>query len=215
MQIKLVPGNSAGTVTAYYLSSMTDTHDEVDFEFLGNTSGQPCVLQTNLFASGVGGREMRHYLWFDPTSDFHTYSVLWNRQQIVFFVDSTPIRVFANNEAYGVAYPNKQPMSVLASIWDGDSWATQGGRVKIDWAASPFVATFDNFQINACKWGVPAPPCAAPNDAGNWWDQPQYKALTPQQLTKLQWVQHHYLLYDYCTDKARYPEPPAECQHNP
>uniref|UniRef100_A0A453BDC7 GH16 domain-containing protein n=1 Tax=Aegilops tauschii subsp. strangulata TaxID=200361 RepID=A0A453BDC7_AEGTS len=33
--------------------------------------------------SGVGGREMRHSLWFDPTAEFHSYSILWNPKQIV------------------------------------------------------------------------------------------------------------------------------------
>lgn len=113
MQIKMVPGDSAGTVTAFYvksgslffsigayiyivdkaigwfllvwsqLSSQNSEHDEMDFEFLGNRTGQPYILQTNVFSGGKGNREQRIYLWFDPTKAYHTYSVLWNLYQIV------------------------------------------------------------------------------------------------------------------------------------
>nr|AFK39928.1 unknown [Medicago truncatula] len=91
MNIKMVPGDSAGTVTAFYLSSQNADHDEIDFEFLGNRTGQPYILQTNVFTGGQGNREQRILLWFDPTKAYHRYSVLWNMYQIVFFVDNIPI----------------------------------------------------------------------------------------------------------------------------
>lgn len=70
-------------IACWQLSSEGDEHDELDFEFLGNLAGQPYVVQTNVFTGGHGGREQRLRLWFDPTEDFHTYSISWNRQQIM------------------------------------------------------------------------------------------------------------------------------------
>ncbi|KAH7315716.1 hypothetical protein KP509_21G062100 [Ceratopteris richardii] len=193
MQIKLVPGDSAGTVTAYYLSSETAHHDELDFEFLGNVSGQPYILQTNVFSSGIGGREQRIYLWFDPSADFHTYTVVWTEQRILFLVDGTLIRVFSNNEAVGVPYLSKQPMNVFSSIWNGDQWATEGGRIKIDWKHAPFIASYRNFRVVALRQlGI--------SDGS-----------LDSKLEKLAWVKKNYMVYDYCTDHLRYPTPPPDC----
>ncbi|XP_047258367.1 xyloglucan endotransglucosylase protein 1, partial [Capsicum annuum] len=94
MQLKLVPGNSAGTVTTYYLSSSRDrgsTSDCMRFELLGNLIGDPYIVHTNVYTQGKGDKEQQFYLWFDPTQDFHTYSILWNPQIIIFYVDGTPI----------------------------------------------------------------------------------------------------------------------------
>ncbi|KAI5079984.1 hypothetical protein GOP47_0005463 [Adiantum capillus-veneris] len=212
MQIKLVPGDSAGTVTAYYLSSEGAKHDELDFEFLGNASGQPYVLQTNVFSAGVGGREQRITLWFDPTQDFHTYSVNWSAKRVVFLVDGVPIRVFSNNEAVGVPYLRQQAMRVYSSIWNGDSWATQGGLLKINWANAPFVATYRNFgAANACRASTPAAASACVRAAASNHISGTGGAAPSFDRNKLQWVKKNFMVYDYCTDSARYRSAPAEC----
>ncbi|KAL6006909.1 hypothetical protein ACLOJK_032405 [Asimina triloba] len=129
MKMKIPKGDCAGVVTTFYLSSNTDQHDELDFEFLGNREGKPYLLQTNVFANGVGNREQRIQPWFDP----------------MFFVDDIPIRVSKNKTSNGVKYPSK-PMQILSSLWDGEDWATDGGKEKTDWTQAPFIASYQGFS---------------------------------------------------------------------
>ncbi|RID69770.1 hypothetical protein BRARA_C01845 [Brassica rapa] len=90
--IKLQPGYTAGVITSLYLSNNEahpGFHDEVDIEFLGTTFGKPYTLQTNVYIRGSGdgriiGREIKYRLWFDPTSGFHHYAILWNPREIIF-----------------------------------------------------------------------------------------------------------------------------------
>ncbi|XP_061362785.1 probable xyloglucan endotransglucosylase/hydrolase protein 23 [Gastrolobium bilobum] len=211
MQLKLVPGNSAGTVTAYYLSSLGSAHDEIDFEFLGNLSGDPYVLHTNVFTQGKGNREQQFYLWFDPTKDFHTYSVLWNPQSIIFSVDGTPIREFKNLESKGVLFPKNQAMRIYSSLWNADDWATRGGLVKTDWSQAPFTASYRNFNAQACIWTSSGSSCSSkvsPNSGQSWLGQ----SMDATGQAKIHWVQNNYMIYNYCTDTKRFPQGlPPEC----
>ncbi|CAI0453186.1 unnamed protein product [Linum tenue] len=205
-QIKLVPGNSAGTVTAYYMSSQGPVHDEIDFEFLGNVSGQPYTLHTNVYTHGQGNREMQFRLWFDPTRNFHTYTVIWKPQHIIFMVDNIPIRVFKNLVKYGVPYPRKQPMKLYASLWDAEDWATRGGLVKTDWTMAPFTAYFRNMVAQQYK-NFSHSGSGSLMEAG-------HDDLGPHARKRLRWVQAHFMIYNYCTDAYRYPQgPPTECKH--
>ncbi|CAI9757190.1 unnamed protein product [Fraxinus pennsylvanica] len=215
MQLKLVPGNSAGTVTTFYLSSQGTEHDEIDFEFLGNVSGQPYTVHTNVYSKGNGNKEQQFRLWFDPATSFHTYSVVWNTQRIIFLVDNIPIRVFTNHEAIGVPYPNSQPMRVYCSLWNADDWATQGGRVKTDWTKAPFIASYRNFNANGCVSGSPGTSCVS--ETGESLNNEAWKtqALDANGRNRLRWVQQNYMIYNYCTDIQRFPQGlPPECKRS-
>ncbi|KAK6136965.1 hypothetical protein DH2020_029292 [Rehmannia glutinosa] len=183
LQLKLVRGNSAGTVTAYYEKVTLD-------------------------------REQQFYLWFDPTSDFHTYSILWNPQTIIFYVDGTPIRVFKNLESQGVPFPKNQPMRVYSSLWNADDWATRGGLVKTDWTQAPFTASLRNFRANACVWKSIKSSCnSGPNNSSTkpWLGQ----ELDSASEARLKWVQQNYMVYNYCADTKRFVQGlPLECTVN-
>lgn len=130
-----------------------------------------------------------------------------------FLVDDLPIRVFTNNEDMGMAFPNQQPMNIFSSIWNGDQWATQGGKIKIDWAHAPFVASYQNYQLDACAAVDAYAPCAMPVEQ-HWWDQLEYQSLSATQQDKLRWVEENYMVYNYCSDVKRNPIVPYECTKN-
>ncbi|KAI3457074.1 hypothetical protein Pfo_013737 [Paulownia fortunei] len=224
MQLKLVPGNSAGTVTTFFaslqcqaftsiLASQRSAHDEIDFEFLGNSSGEPYTVHTNVYAQGKGDKEQQFRLWFDPTAAFHTYSIVWNPLRIIFLVDNIPIRVFNNHQAFGVPFPTSQPMRVYCSLWNADDWATHGGRVKTDWTKAPFVAYYRNFKINACVNGSSAGSCGSKSGDSFSTQAWQTQELDGNGRNRLRWVHQKHMIYNYCTDVPRFPRGiPSECK---
>ncbi|KAL2633431.1 hypothetical protein R1flu_004910 [Riccia fluitans] len=218
VKLKLIHGESAGTVTAFYLTSFGDNHDEIDFEFLGNETGEPYTLHTNLFVNGTGGREQRIKLWFDPTTDFHTYTIIWNHYQILWLVDYIPIRFYRNLEhVYPGSYPQTRPMVVSACLFDASGWATQDGTKPVKWQYSPFIVKYKNFAFEACEV---LPDGSAPcnnNYRANWWEGLYYRMLDQERRDQVMWVVSKWKIYDYCYDNKRYPlapKDPLECNYN-
>lgn len=201
--IKLPSDYSAGVIVAFYMSNgdvFKKTHDELDFEFLGNIRGKEWRVQTNIYGNGSTsmGREERYNLWFDPTEDFHKYSILWTHNRIVFYIDDVPVREMLR-ESMGGAFPSK-PMSLYATIWDGSSWATSGGRYKADYRHAPFVAEFTDLVLQGCSTVPGSPGAGCSGDGAASMPRAEMGRFRRDRMT-----------YCYCYDTVRYPVPPAEC----
>ncbi|CAM0872046.1 unnamed protein product [Alopecurus aequalis] len=205
VQMKLVDGNSAGTVTSFYLTSGEGTsHDEIDIEFMGNSSGDPYVMNTNVWASGDGKKEHQFYLWFDPSADFHTYKITWNPKNIIFEVDNVPVRTFKKYD--DLPFPTSRPMTVHATLWDGSYWATQHGNVKIHWRNQPFVVSYRAYHANGCLHNKNSSRCPDGSDA--W----MHRELGEEDLRTVAWAERNCLSYNYCADGWRFPKGfPGEC----
>uniref|UniRef100_A0A5B6Z2L2 Xyloglucan endotransglucosylase/hydrolase n=1 Tax=Davidia involucrata TaxID=16924 RepID=A0A5B6Z2L2_DAVIN len=214
--IKLPSNYSAGIVVALYASNgdiFEKNHDELDFEFLGNIHGKPWRFQTNMYGNGstARGREERYHLWFDPSKEFHRYSILWTSQRIIFYVDEVPIREVVRNEEMGGDFPSK-PMSLYATIWDASNWATSGGKYKVNYKYEPFVSEFKDLVLQGCPIDpiqqVPAANC---DEKTAELEAADYAAITPEHRNAMKWFREKYMYYSYCYDTLRYPVPPPEC----
>ncbi|KAJ8569813.1 hypothetical protein K7X08_006390 [Anisodus acutangulus] len=217
--LKLPAHFTSGVVVAFYLSNsdvFPRNHDEIDFELLGHEKRRDWVLQTNLYGNGSvhTGREEKFYLWFDPTVDFHDYSILWNNHHILFLVDNVPIREVVHNTAISSVYPSK-PMSIIATIWDGSEWATHGGKYPIDYKFAPFITSMKGIELEGCikqQNSSATSSCARRSTSSlDPVDGEGFMKLSQQQMTGLNWARRKHMFYSYCQDTRRYKVLPPEC----
>ncbi|CAA6661473.1 unnamed protein product [Spirodela intermedia] len=191
MRMKLPGKDSAGSSLPVFRWKWA-LSDELDFEFLGNRDGKPYTVQTNVF---IGGKEIesRGSVSVRSHADFHDYKILWNPSQTVLLTTlvlagSSWTRSrsgLQNKEKEGVKYPSKA-MKIIGSIWNGEDWATDGGKEKIDWSRGP------SGPASGASPSTAVPPAAAARRGG------------PSGT-------RGYLTYDYCSDRSRHPRPPPEC----
>ncbi|KAL0800393.1 hypothetical protein Bca101_055568 [Brassica carinata] len=188
------------------------THDELDIEFLGNIKGKPWRFQTNLYGNGSTprGREERYRLWFDPSKEFHRYSILWTPHKIIFWVDDVPIREVIRSEAMGADYPAK-PMALYATIWDASDWATSGGKYKANYKFAPFVAEFKSFSLDGCSVDPIQEVPVDCSDSVEFLESQDYSSINSHQRAAMRRFRQRFMYYSYCYDTVRYPDPPPEC----
>ncbi|CAN6486583.1 unnamed protein product [Victoria cruziana] len=213
--IKLPSDYTAGVVVAFYTSNgdvFRHTHDELDWEFLGNIKGEEWRVQTNVYGNGSTGhgREERYLLWFDPTKEFHRYSILWTSKTIIFYVDDVPIREVVRTATMGGDYPSK-PMSLYATIWDGSTWATLNGRYKADYKYAPFVAQFTDLVLQGCAVDPIQQVSDECNEEEARFSIEDFAVITPEKRAALQQFRQTYMAYSHCYDRVRYPNPLPEC----
>uniref|UniRef100_A0A0E0GBM5 Xyloglucan endotransglucosylase/hydrolase n=1 Tax=Oryza nivara TaxID=4536 RepID=A0A0E0GBM5_ORYNI len=220
--IKLPKAYTAGVVVAFYLSNgdvYEKTHDELDFEFLGSRWGGQWRVQTNVYGNGstARGREERYLLPFDPTLEAHRYSVLWAPTHIIFYIDDTPIREVIRHPGMGGDFPSK-PMAVYATIWDGSTWATDGGKYKVNYKYAPFASEFSDLALLGCRAD---PVLRAPRDGGGaGCAEPDllglltadYAVMTPRKRAAMRAFRARHMTYTVCYDAVRYAAGPfPEC----
>ncbi|XP_010553506.1 PREDICTED: probable xyloglucan endotransglucosylase/hydrolase protein 28 [Tarenaya hassleriana] len=215
-KIKLPADYTAGVVVAFYMSNgdmYEKNHDEIDFEFLGNIRGKEWRIQTNIYGNGSThlGREERCYLWFDPTEDFHQYSILWSDSHIIFYIDNVPIREVKRTASMGGDFPSK-PMSLYSTIWDGSKWATNGGKYGVNYKYAPFVARFSDFVLHGCAVDPieQLPKCDFSGE-----ELRRAAELTSSQRITMEDFRRKHMTYSYCYDQTRYKVVLPECVLNP
>lgn len=114
-----------------------------------------------------------------------------------------------NRQSIGVPFPTRQPMRLYTTLWNGDSWATRWGEVKIDLSNAPFVAGFKDFNANACIVKKGEQNCKGFISGG----RNRGVELDMESKQNIKAVRSKWVVYDYCADFRRYAHGlPYECR---
>ncbi|OAL35432.1 hypothetical protein AYO20_05282 [Fonsecaea nubica] len=136
--VKAAPGT--GIVSAAILQS--DCLDEIDWEWIGGDNTQ---AQSNYFGKGITTTGYNRGAFHGAPNnhdEFHTYSIDWTADQIVWSIDGTTVRVMTQDQAEAGQYP-QTPMYVKLGTWAGGDSSNPEGTIQwaggvTDYSAGPF-----------------------------------------------------------------------------
>ncbi len=143
--MKASPG--AGIVSSAVLQS--DDLDEIDWEWLGGDNAQ---VQSNYFGKGQTTTYNRGAFHASPNNQgaFHTYTIEWTSDHVVWQIDGVTIRTLEPSNAQG-QYP-QTPMRIKIGTWaGGDPTVNAPGTVRKYYIT--FLQASLWLTVNACRMG--------------------------------------------------------------
>ncbi|KAE8377414.1 concanavalin A-like lectin/glucanase domain-containing protein [Aspergillus bertholletiae] len=151
--IKAAPGT--GIVSSAVLQS--DDLDEIDWEWLG---GNNVLVQSNYFGKGNTDSFNRGATHNNVGNhdDFHTYTIDWTSQQIVWQIDGKTVRVLTPDTAATNQYP-QTPMMVKVGVWAGGDPNNPQGTIdwaggKTDYSAGPYTMYLKSLKVTDYSTGT-------------------------------------------------------------
>lgn len=102
-------------------------------------------------------------------------------------------------------------MTLIATIWDGSDWATNGGKYRVNYKYAPYVADFSNLVLHGCT----VDPIEHTTTRCDSSEEVLSGGVTPAQRIKMENIRKKHMTYSYCYDRRRYRVPPPECVINP
>lgn len=152
-QIKAAPGT--GIVSSAVLQS--DDLDEIDWEWLG---GDDTQVQTNYFGKGDTTSYDRGAFHVNQGNHdaFHTYSVDWTSEQVVWQIDGNTVRVLTPSTAASNQYP-QSPMMVKVGVWAGGDPNNSAGTISwaggpTDYSAGPYTMYMKSLSVTDYSTGT-------------------------------------------------------------
>ncbi|TGJ78663.1 hypothetical protein E0Z10_g10105 [Xylaria hypoxylon] len=167
VELQIAPGQ--GVISSSVLWS--DIQDEIDWEFSGNQHGEKpfpppdgkWTVETNIFAQGKmwDGAATYQKDAYNPTTQFHTYSVEWDENHMNWYVDNQVVRsVQASNVPSGFTLP-QSPMKLQLGVWgggdpDNNYWTIEWAGGEIDMKGIPYTMYVRSVNITnkypACQY---------------------------------------------------------------
>lgn len=127
VEVVMQAAEGQGIVSSFYLQS--DDLDEIDIELLG---GDDTQFQSNFFVKGNTATYDRgefHTVSPNPLENFHTYTIDWSKDSLLWSLDGKTVRTVLPSNPQG--YP-QSPMYIMGGIWAGGDASNDPGT--IEWA---------------------------------------------------------------------------------